>query len=90
MVQSMYCCGMKEVLSLAANVELGALFHYSKEACPLQIALTKMGHPQNTTTLSTDNFTAAGSNVKQRRSKAINMRYYWVCDRISQGQFTVA
>jgi hypothetical protein len=87
-----YCCVMKEVLSSAADAELGALFHNSKEACPLQIALTKMGHPQHATSLSTDNSTAAGisnSTVKQRRSKAINMQYYWLRNRISQGQFAV-
>jgi hypothetical protein len=64
-----YCCFMKEVLSSAAKAEPVALFHNSKEACPLQIALTEMGHPQNATTLSTDNSTAAGisnSTVKQR------------------------
>jgi hypothetical protein len=41
-----YCCVMKEVLSSATKAELGALFHNSKEACLLQIALTKIGHPQ--------------------------------------------
>jgi hypothetical protein len=55
-----YCCVMKEVLSSAAEAELGVLFHNSKEACPLQIALTEMGHPQNATPLSTDNSIAAG------------------------------
>jgi hypothetical protein len=87
-----YCCIMKEVLSWAAEAELGALFHNSKKACLLQIALTEMGHPQNATSLSTDNSTAAGiSNitVKHQRSKAINMRYYWIHNRVSQGQFTV-
>jgi hypothetical protein len=75
-----YCCVMKEVLSSAAKAELGALFHNSKEACPLQTALIKMGHPQNPTTLFTNNSTAArisNSTVKQRRSKAINIQYYW-------------
>jgi hypothetical protein len=87
-----YCCVMKEVLSSAAEAELGALFHNCKEACPLQIALTEMGHPQYATSLSTDNSTAAGisnSTVKQCRSKAIDMQYYWIRDRVSQGQFTV-
>jgi hypothetical protein len=30
---------MREAVSFAAEVELGALFQNSKEACPLQIAL---------------------------------------------------
>jgi hypothetical protein len=83
---------MKEVLSSSTKAELGTLFHNSKEACPLQVAFTEVGHLQNVTSLSTDNCTAAGisnSTVKQRQLKAINMRYYWVRDRISQGQFTV-
>jgi hypothetical protein len=83
---------MREVLSSAAKAELGALFHNSKEACPLQIALTEMGHPQNATSLSTNNSTAArisNSTVKQRQSKAMDMHYYWVHDCMSQGQFTV-
>jgi hypothetical protein len=86
------CCVMKEALSSVSEAELGALFHNSKEACPLQIALTELGHPQNATSLSTGNYTASGisnSTVIQRRSKAIDIHYYWVCDRVSQGQFTV-
>ena len=27
--------------------------------------------------------------VKQKRSKAIDMRYYWLQDRVDQGQFKV-
>jgi hypothetical protein len=46
-----YCCVIKEVRSSATEAELGALFYSSKEACPLQTALTKMGHPQNATSL---------------------------------------
>jgi hypothetical protein len=83
---------MKEVLFSAAEAELGALFYNSKEACPLHTALTKIGHLQNATTIITNNSTAAGSTnnaVKQRRSKAIDMRLYWVWDCVSQGQFTV-
>jgi hypothetical protein len=83
---------MKEVLSSAAKAELGAVFHNSREVCPLQTALIEMGRPQNATSLSTDNFTAArisNITVKQRRSKAINMHFFWVRNRVSQGQFTV-
>jgi hypothetical protein len=51
-----------------------------------------MGHPQNATTIIKSNFTAArisNNTVKQCRSKAIDMPFYWVQDRVSQGQFTV-
>jgi hypothetical protein len=83
---------MREVVSSATEAELGALFHNSKEACPLRIALEELGHLQSPTALITDNSTASGvanDTVKQRRSKAIEMRFYWIRDRICQGHFTV-
>jgi hypothetical protein len=86
------CQIMREVLSSAAEAELGALFHNGKEACPLCITLTELGHPQPATPISTDNSTATGianETVKQKRSKAIDMRFYWVRDRVCQKQFDV-
>ena len=84
---------MREVLSSAAEAKLGALFHNGKEACPLCIALEEMGHPQAATPMATDNNTAASGiatdTVKQKRSKAIDMRFYWIRDRVRQGQFKI-
>jgi hypothetical protein len=52
-----------------------------------------MGHPQPATApIATDNSTATGianDTVKQKRSKAIDMRFYWIRDRVRQGQFQV-
>ena len=51
-----------------------------------------MGHPQPPTPIQRDNLCAAGilnNTVKQKRSKAIDMRFYWVQDRIKQNQFIV-
>jgi hypothetical protein len=42
--------------------------------------------------METDNTTAKGySNVtiKQKRTKAMDMRFYWIKDRVKQGQFNV-
>ncbi|KAI2506705.1 Reverse transcriptase (RNA-dependent DNA polymerase) [Fragilaria crotonensis] len=86
------CQIMREVLSSAAEAELGALFHNGKEACPLRIALEEMGHPQPATPMATDNSTASGiatDTVKQKRSKAVDMRFYWIRDRVRQGQFRI-
>jgi hypothetical protein len=86
------CAIIKVVVSSAAEAELGALFHNGKEAAWLQTTLIDMGHAQPPTPIQTDNSCAAGianGTVKQRRSKAIDMRFYWICDRVSQGQFVV-
>ena len=40
----------------------------------------------------TDNSTADGfanDTTKMKRSKAMDMRFYWIQDRVKQGQFTV-
>jgi hypothetical protein len=42
--------------------------------------------------MATDNNTASGiatDTVKQKRSKAIDMRFYWIRDRVRQGQFKI-
>ena len=84
---------MREVLSSAAEAELGALFHNGKEACPLRIALEELvGHPQPATPMATDNNIASGiatDTVKQKRSKAIDMRFYWIRDQVRQGRFQI-
>ena len=83
---------MREIVSSAAEAKLGGLFHNSKEAVPMRITLEELGHPQPPTTIITDNSTATGianDTVKQKRSKAMDMRYYWVRDRVRQEQFHV-
>jgi hypothetical protein len=86
------CHIMREVVSSAAEAELGGLFYNGKEACPIRITLEELGYPQPPTVIVTDNSTATGiahDTVKQRRSKAIDMRFYWTRDRVRQGQFHV-
>ena len=83
---------MKAVLSSAAEAEIGALFDNCKKAAVLRITLAEMGYPQPATPVQTANSTACGianDNVKQQRSRAINMRFYWVRDRVHQGQFYI-
>jgi hypothetical protein len=86
------CILMKEVLASAAESELGSTYYNGKEACPEQICLEELGWPQPPTPIATDNSTAVGianDTVKQKRSKAIDMRYYWIRDRVRQGQFHI-
>ena len=83
---------MAVVLSSAAEAEMGGLFHNGKEGEVIRTTLIEMGHPQPPTIITTDNSTAEGivnETVKQRRSKAFDMRFYWTRDRSKQGHFIV-
>jgi hypothetical protein len=83
---------LKSVMSSAAEAELGGLFYNCKEAAALRTTLADMGYPQPATPIQTDNACAAGivnGTVKQRRSKAMDMRFYWVRDRVNKGEFLV-
>jgi hypothetical protein len=58
----------------------------------MPMTLEEFGHPQPATPLKTDNSTACGimnGTVKQKRTKAMDMRYYWLRDRVRQKQFNV-
>jgi hypothetical protein len=51
-----------------------------------------MGHPQPPTPLQTDNSTATGysnDTIKQRRTRAMDVWFYWVKEIVKQGQFQV-
>ena len=51
-----------------------------------------MGYPQDRTLLTTDNQCAEGianKSTKLKRSKAMDMRYFWLRDRVEQGDFQV-
>jgi len=80
------------VVSSAAEAELGALFYNAKDGAMLRATLEDMGYPQPATPIQADNECAVGlsnGTVKQKRSKAIDMRFYWVRDRVKQGQFVI-
>ena len=81
---------IKAILSSSVEAELGALFYNAKDGCRLQNTLQDLGHPQPTTPIQTDNACAAGianDTVRQKRSKAVDMRFYWVQDRVCAGIF---
>ena len=83
---------IRNVMASATEAETGALFYNGQEALPLIRALEEMGHPQPGTPLQTDNYTAYGivnSSIRQRKSKAMDMRFYWIQDRCNAGDFVV-
>jgi hypothetical protein len=83
---------IKNVVASAAESEVGACFHNAQSGAPLRVTLTEMGHTKLPTPLQTDNSTAFGilnETIKQKRSKAMDMRYHWLTDRVRQKQFDV-
>ena len=81
---------LKPVVSAASEAEIAAGFVNARKAIPLRIALLEMGHPQQSTPLEMDNDTAFGvltSRIVPKKSKAIDMRFYWLRDRENQKQF---
>jgi hypothetical protein len=75
---------------LQQNQKLERAFATPKVA--LRVTLSKMGHTQPRTPLRTDSSTAYGivnETIKQKRSKAMDMRYHWLTDRVRQKQFNV-
>jgi len=83
---------IQPVLSSAAEAELGALFYNAKDGCMLRNTLTDMGHPQPATPIQADNACAVGlanDTMKQKRSKAIDMRFYWVRDKVKDSTFVI-
>jgi hypothetical protein len=83
---------MRNLLASAAEANIGALFLNGQEALPICITLNELGHTQPATSMQTDNSTGAGfasDTIKQKRSKATGIHFYWVKDRVSQNQFII-
>jgi hypothetical protein len=83
---------LKHVMSSAAEAEIGAAFINAKEGAVLRKTLQELGHPQPPTLLETDNTTATSYNngtIKRKRTKAMDMHFYWIKDRVKQGQFNI-
>ena len=70
---------LKFSMASAAEAELGDLFINYKESEVIRNMLEEIGHPQQLKPIRTDNSTASGiinETIKQRRSKAMDMRLY--------------
>ena len=80
-------------MAAASKAEIGALFHNGQEVAHIRQILHELGRPQQLPTrITTDNSTADGfayGHTKIKRSKAMDMQFYWVRDRVKQGQLRI-
>jgi hypothetical protein len=83
---------LKHMMSSAAEAEIRAVFINSKEGEVFRTTLEELRHPQSPTPLGTDNTTAtrySNGTIKKKGTKAMDMLFYWIKDRVKQGQFNV-
>ena len=83
---------LQHVMASVAEAETGAAFHNAQSCCPYRVTLEFLSHPQPATPIIVDNACAEGiinDTIKQKRSKAMDMRFYWLRCRQQQGQFTI-
>ena len=83
---------IRQIMSSAMEAEVCAAYENAREACPIRETLEELGHKQPPTPIQVDNAAAVGfvnKTIKHKRSKAIDMRFHWIADRVQRGQFVV-
>jgi hypothetical protein len=87
-----YSSIIKSVVGSVFEAEYAALYLAGQSAEGTRNTLADLGFPQDATPIIADNACAVGianRKVKQRRSKAIDMRYHWIRDRTDQKHFNI-
>jgi hypothetical protein len=77
----------------AAEAELGPLYHNCQNGIIFRLTLADMGHPQPKTPVHCDNATAVGianNTIKRQRSRSMEMRFFWVGDKVAQGMYKLS
>ncbi len=84
---------IRSIVASACEAEYAALFLNCQHAVSLCHILNFLGYTQQPTPVVSDNSCAvniANGLAKPGKSKAMNMRYHWVRDRVKAGEFTIA
>jgi hypothetical protein len=86
------CAILWFVVASAVEAELGALFLNCNKGIIFCMTLEELGHPQPKTPVHCNNATAIGianNTVKRQQSCLMEMRYFWVCDKVAQDVYDV-
>jgi hypothetical protein len=78
---------IKNLVASVAESEIGACFQNAQRGAPVRITLIELGHKQPVTPLRTDKSTAfriLNETIKQKRSKAMDIIYHLLTDRVRQ------
>ena len=80
------------VVTSAAEAELGAAFQNAQKGAQFRNTLIELGYPQQPTPILVDNTVAEGlanNTVNAKRSKSMDVRFFWLRDRVKHGEFTI-
>ena len=81
---------MKNVMTSAAEAEIGALYLNSRQKNQVRQLLQEMGHKQPPTPVQIDNATAFGFVSKimvPKATKSTDIKYWWTRDRSDLNNF---
>jgi hypothetical protein len=80
------------VVASVAEAELAGGFQVAQLAVYYRRILYDLGYPQPPTIIRIDNTVAIGlanASINAKRSKSMDMRFFWIVDRVKQGQFII-
>ena len=80
------------VAASAVEAEYASSFIVGQAATSIMHTVIDLGYPQHTIHMVSDNSCAVGianHTVKQKRSKAIDMRYHWLRDQVKQQKISI-
>ena len=86
------CAILKSIITSETEAEIAAIFVNCHECIPLINTKDGLGYPHSPTPIQVDNKCAVGivtDTVEQKHTKSMDMRFYWVRDRVKQGQFYI-
>jgi hypothetical protein len=86
------CAILRFVVASAAEAKLGTLFLNCKEGMLFCLTLEELGHLQSKTPIHCDSATTvviANNTVKRQQSCSMEMRYFWVCDKVAKDAYDV-
>jgi hypothetical protein len=81
------------VVSSACEAEAAAIYYNAQHALIHRATLSDLGYPQSPTLIVSDNAVAVqilNCILPAKRSRCMDMRFYWIMDRIKQGQFLLS
>ena len=79
------CKIMRKIMASEAEVEYGTIFVNNQPVLPIHTTLSEMGWKQGPTSIQVENSNdvcIATKEFLQKKSKAMDIRFYWINDRI--------